>query len=153
METNTLNSLAKLDGYQTMGVSTITGSNVIQSLQLPTGWNLQVAVRELNGLYIVEGFAQGVAKAYLSQILIYSKDDKTLLADIQVPHGTDYTRHTAASYITDELTNYICRACEKTGETYDIQQIKNNVIRLVDDCYFHESYDAALTWAKEVGIF
>lgn len=146
------NSLVNILKNQPIGKSYSTGLTLYQSYKASSGFDYQIGMREASGLYIFEGFAEGISCAYLNKILVFFGNDKQLIADINFPQGTFYSRKTAKEGIKQELCKYFYEACIKEGEDFSKEEIDRQVSDILDQCYFAESRKAVLNWAKKVGI-
>ena len=145
-------SLVNILKSQPIGKSYSTGLTLYQSYKAASGFDYQIGMREASGLYIFEGFAEGIGCAYLNKILVFFGNDKQLIADINLPQGTFYSRETAKEVIRQELCKYFYDACQKEDMPFTRNEVEQQVEDILDNCYFSESRKAVLNWAKEVGI-
>lgn len=146
------NTIAQVFKCSPIGKSYSTGTTLLQSYKALSGIEYQIGVREISGLYIVEGFAEGTGCAFLNKILVFYGDKKELIADISFPQSTYYSRETAMDATKNELCKYLYEACIKEGEEISKEEIDRQVSEILDQCYFAESRKAVLNWAKDGGI-
>ena len=146
------NVLTRIIGNQPIGQSANTGMAIYQSFVAGSGFNYQVGIRQADELYIVECFAEGVACLFLSRIIVLWGKNKQLIADIQVPYGTHYTREKAKELTKNELCKFVYQGCVNDGIPCNREDINSQVNELLDKCYFAESWKAALSWAVSKGI-
>lgn len=135
-----------------IGESVTTGTTLIQTYMAASGFNYQVGVREASGLYIFESFAEGVGCSYLNKILVFFGDDKRLIAEIDVPKGTRYSRETAMSTVKNKLCDFFYETCSMMDMKFSREEVEMQVSDILDKCYFSDSRNAVLQWAKSVNI-
>lgn len=129
-----------------------TGLSVVQSFLAKSGFNYQVGVRDFQGLLIIEGIVDGTACTYLSGIQVRDKESGTEICTIQVPKYTRYSRQVVVSLVQEHLSNQIADSAIREGQALDMSDVRRQVADMLDECYFAESRQAALSWARRVGI-
>ena len=97
------NSMLSIANLKPIGVSQSTGLQVYQNFSSVSGFNYMVGIRELEGLKIIEGVAEGTACIYLTGIKVLDADNK-LVVDIDVEYGTHYTREKVVNLVSQ---NYL----------------------------------------------
>lgn len=153
--TNMNNSIAtinSINSLQPVGVNYNTGMNIYQSYQAASGFNYQVGVREVEGLLIIEGFADGTACTFLSGIQVRDKETGKELCNIPVEKNTKYSRQLVMELVHQHLCNTIVDAAEKEGKSINRNDVEAHIAEMLDNCYFAESRHASLGWATRVGI-
>jgi hypothetical protein len=137
---------------QPMGVNPNTGMSIYQAYEAPSGFTYQRGIREIEGLLIVEDIAEGAACMYLSGVRGIERESGKVLFDIDVEHGMHYTRKRVMEIVRDQLCHILAESLRHDGQNIDSLSIEQHVAKLLDKCYFQESRQAALDWAKRVGI-
>lgn len=132
--------------------SATTGLSIVQSFLAKSGFNYQVGVRDFQGLLIIEGIVEGTACTYLSGIQVRDKESGEEICTIQVPQYTRYSRQVVVSLVQEHLSNKIADSAIKDGQALDMSDVRRQVADMLDECYFAESRQAALNWARRVGI-
>lgn len=132
--------------------SATTGLSIVQSFLAKSGFNYQVGVRDFQGLLIIEGIVEGTACTYLSGIQVRDKESGEEICTIQVPPHTRYSRQVVVSLVQEHLSNKIADSAIKDGQALDMSDVRRQVADMLDECYFAESRQAALNWARRVGI-
>lgn len=135
-----------------IGKSVTTGTNVLQSYKAPSGFNYQVGLREASGLYIFESFAEGVGCSYLDKIMVFFGEEKRLIAEIEVPRGTRYTREQALASVKQKLCDFFYETCSIMDVKFSREEVEEQVTDILDKCYFSDSRQAVLQWARTVNI-
>lgn len=136
-----------------IGKSLTTGTVVLQSYMATSGFNYQVGVREVCGLLILEGFAEGTACTYLCGIQVIDKETDQEICTIPVERNMHYNRQMVMELVHAHLCDAIEESALKAGKATDRTDVEIQVAKMLDDCYFAESRKAALNWAERVGIF
>ena len=135
-----------------IGKSLTTGTLVLQSYMATSGFNYQVGVREVCGLLIFEGFAEGTACTYLCGIQVIDKETGKEICTIPVGRNMHYNRQMVMELVHEHLCNAIEESAMKEGKAANRMDVETQVAKMLDDCYFAESRKAALSWAERVGI-
>ena len=149
---NSIATINSINSLQPVGVNYNTGMNIYQSYQAASGFNYQVGVREVEGLLIIEGFADGTACTFLSGIQVRDKETGKELCNISVERNTRYSRQLVVELVHQHLCNAIVDSVAKEGGVVQRNEVETQVAKVLDNCYFAESRQAALGWAKRVGI-
>ena len=149
---NTSLALNNINGLQPVGVNKNTGMNIYQAYQAPSGFTYQRGIREIEGLLIVEDVAEGTACMFLSGVKGIERESGQVLFDIPVERGTKYSRQHVMEIVQQQMCDILTQSLKQEGQTIDYNTIEQHVAKLLDDCYFSESRQAALSWAKRVGI-
>lgn len=136
----------------TVSISASTGLSVVQSFLAKSGFNYQVGIRDTHGLLIIEGIAEGTACMFLCGIQVLDKESGREICHIPVPRSTIYSRQLVMSLVTEHLSNAIADAAIHDGKATNMQDVRKQVTDMLDDCYFQQSRQAALSWAERVGI-
>ena len=111
-----------------------------------------VGIRELDGLKIIEGVAEGTACIFLTGIKVLDADNK-LVTEIEVEYGTHYTREKVVHLVSQKLFDVIWSAMDASEQVaVGNEEVKFQIDQLLDNCYFGESKKCALNWARRVGI-
>ena len=153
--TNMNNSIATINNIENLkpvGINYSTGLNIYQSFQAQSGFNYQVGVREMQGLIIVEEIVEGTACLFLSGIQVREKETGKEICNISVERNTRYSRQLVMELVHQHLCNAIIDSVTKEGGTVNRHEVEAQVAEMLDHCYFAESRQAALGWAKRVGI-
>lgn len=145
-------ALNNINGLQPVGVNQNTGMNIYQAYQAPSGFTYQRGIREIEGLLIVEDVAEGTACMFLSGVKGIERESGQVLFDIPVERGTRYSRHRVMEIVHQQMCDILAKSFKQDGLEIDYNTIEQHVAKLLDDCYFSESRQAALGWAKRVGI-
>lgn len=135
-----------------LGKSVTTGTTVLQAYKAPSGFNYQVGLRQASGLYIFESFAEGVGCSYLDKIMVFFGEEKRLIAEINIPRGTRYTRKLALDSIKKKLCDFFCETCSIRDVKFSQEEVEEQVTDILDKCYFSDSRQAVLQWARTVNI-
>lgn len=135
-----------------IGFNDSTGMQVYQSYIAKSGFNYMVGVREIQDILIVEQIAEGTACTLLCGVLIYHKESKQLLKEIEVKRDVHYTRAKVVEMVRDALVNILTESCFKNLIEIDIDSATNFINEALDKCYFESSRKSVLAWAKSVGI-
>lgn len=135
-----------------VSISASTGLSVVQSFLAKSGFNYQVGIRDTHGLLIIEGIAEGTACMFLCGIQIRDKESGQEICNIPVPKNTHYSRQLVMSLVQEHLSNTIADAAIREGKAADMLDVRKQVTDMLDDCYFKQSRQAALSWAERVGI-
>ncbi len=149
---NTSLALNNINGLQPVGVNQNTGMNIYQAYQAASGFTYQRGIREIEGLLIVEDVAEGTACMFLSGVKGIERESGQVLFDIPVERGTRYSRQRVMEIVHQQMCDILTQSLKQEGQTIDYNTIEQHVAKLLDDCYFSESRQAALSWAKRVGI-
>ena len=56
------------------------------------------------------------------------------------------------SLVQEHLSNAIADSAIRDDLAFDMQDVRKQVADMLDKCYFEKSRQAALNWAKRVGI-
>ena len=135
-----------------IGKSVTTGTSILQAYKAASGFNYQLGVREAAGLYIFESFAEGTGCSYLDKIQVFWGEEKCLIAEIDMPSGTRYTREQAMNSIKHKLCDFFYETCSMEKVQYSREEVEEQVADILDKCYFSESRKAVLQWAKSMNI-
>ena len=135
-----------------IGKSVTTGTTLLQAYKAPSGFTYQTGLREASGLYIFESFAEGVGCSYLDKIMVFFGDEKRLIAEVDVPRGTRYTREQALAFVKQKLCDFFYETCSMMDVKFSRTEVEEQVTDILDKCYFSESRQAVLQWAKTVNI-
>ena len=135
-----------------IGKSVTTGTSLLQAYKAPSGFTYQLGLREASGLYIFESFAEGVGCSYLDKIMVFFGEEKRLIAEIDVPRGTRYTREQALASVKQKLCDFFYETCSMMDVKFSRTEVEEQVSDILDKCYFSESRQAVLPWAKSVNI-
>ena len=135
-----------------IGKSVTTGTSLLQAYKAPSGFTYQIGLREASGLYIFESFAEGVGCSYLDKIMVFFGEEKRLIAEIDVPRGTRYTREQALASVKQKLCDFFYETCSMMDVKFSRTEVEEQVNDILDKCYFSESRQAVLQWAKTVNI-
>lgn len=149
------NSIATINDFnslQPVGLSHSTGMNIYQSFQANSGFLYQVGARDLNGLLIIEGVAEGTACIYLCGIQVRDRESGQEICNITVERNTHYSRQLVMQLVHKHLCRAIFEAAKKEGRVVSNFEVEEMVANMLDDCYFKASRQAALSWAERVGI-
>lgn len=149
---NSIAAINRIENLKPVGVNYSTGLNIYQSFQARSGFNYQVGVREMQGLLIVEGIVEGTACLFLRGIQLREKETGKEICTIPVEHGTRYNRQLVVELVHQYLCNTIMDSIAQEGGLADRIEVEATVAKMLDTCYFQESRQAALNWAKRVGI-
>lgn len=149
---NSLATINNIENLKPVGVNYSTGLNIYQSFQAHLGFNYQVGVREMQGLLIVEGIVEGTACLFLSGIQVREKETGKEICNISVERNTRYSRQLVVELVHQHLCNAIMDSIAKEGGIANHIDVEAQVAQMLDNCYFQESRQAALEWAKRVGI-
>ena len=146
------NSMLSIADLKPIGVSQSTGLQVYQNFSSVSGFNYMVGIRELDGLKIIEGVAEGTACIFLTGIKVLDADNK-LVTEIEVEYGTHYTREKVVNLVSQKLFDVIWSAMDVSEQVaVGNEEVKFQIDQLLDNCYFGESKKSALNWARRVGI-
>ena len=135
-----------------VSISASTGLSVVQSFLAKSGFNYQVGIRDTDGLLIIEGLAEGTACMFLCGIQVRDKESGQEICSIDVPKNTHYSRQLVVPLVQEHLSNVIADSAIHDGLAVDMQDVRRQVTDMLDKCYFEKSRQAALSWAKRVGI-
>lgn len=135
-----------------ISISASTGLSIVQSFLAKSGFNYQVGIRDTHGLLIIEGIAEGTACMFLCGIQVRDKESGQEICSINVPKNTHYSRQLVMSLVQEHLSNAIADAAIREGKAADMLDVRKQVTDMLDDCYFKQSRQAALSWAERVGI-
>jgi hypothetical protein len=135
-----------------IGKSVTTRTTLLQAYKAPSGFTYQLGLREASGLYIFESFAEGVGCSYLDKIMVFFGDEKRLIAEVDVPRGTRYTREQALASVKQKLCDFFYETCSMMDVKFSRAEVEEQVTDILDKCYFSESRQAVLQWAKTVNI-
>lgn len=80
------------------------------------------------------------------------KESGQEICNIPVPKNTHYSRQLVMSLVLEHLSNVIADAAIREGRAADMLDVRKQVTDMLDDCYFKQSRQAALSWAERVGI-
>lgn len=149
---NSIATINSIENLKPVGVNYNTGLNIYQSFQAQSGFNYQVGVREMQGLLIVEGIVEGTACLFLSGIQVREKETGKEICNISVERNTRYSRQLVVELVHQHLCNVVIDSVAKEGGIVQRNEVEAQVAEMLDNCYFQESRQAALGWAKRVGI-
>ena len=149
---NTSLALNNINGLQPVGVNQSTGMNIYQAYQAPSGFTYQRGIREIEGLLIVEDVAEGTACMFLSGVKGIERETGQVLFEVSVERGTRYSRQHVMEIVHQQMCDLLVSSYSNNGQVVDRISIEEQVAKLLDHCYFSESRQAALGWAKRVGI-
>lgn len=149
---NSIATINSLENLKPVGVNYNTGMSIYQSFQASSGFNYQVGAREMNGLIIIEGIAEGTACMYLCGIQVRDRETGKEVCNIPVDSNTKYSRQLVTELVHQYLCNAIMDSATKEGKLVNRQEVQKYVAEMLDDCYFKESRQAVLSWAERVGI-
>lgn len=135
-----------------VSISASTGLSVVQSFLAKSGFNYQVGIRDTHGLLIIEGIAEGTACMFLCGIQVRDKESGQEICNIPVPKNTHYSRQLVVSLVQEHLSNVIADSAIRDGLAVDMSDVRRQVADMLDKCYFEKSRQAALDWAKRMGI-
>lgn len=153
MQNNMANQLIQTNAAAApVSISASTGLSVVQSFLAKSGFNYQVGIRNTHGLLIIEGVAEGTTCMFLCGIQVYDKESGHEICNIPVPKSTQYSRQLVMSLVVEHLSNAIAEAAICDGKALDMLDVRKQVTDMLDDCYFKQSRQAALSWAERVGI-
>ena len=151
MEKNALQPLFR--GQKPVGISTNTGLVLYQSIQRnPKDFIYSVGVRQAQGLQIIEAIAEGVGCTLLCGIQVREKETDKEICSIPVNRGTTYSRQVVVKLVQQYLCQAVEEAAIRDGRATDKADVERQIAKILDDCYFSESRQTALSWAKSVGI-
>lgn len=146
---NTHEGLAKLT--VPIGFSDTTGMSVYQSYTANSGLNYIVGMREMQDLLIVEQIAEGTACTFLCGILIYHKETKTLLKEIEIDRNVNYSREKVVTLVHKALLQVLSNASGKEYTSIDMQSANEFLSEALDKCYFENSRKTIIDWANLFG--
>ena len=135
-----------------IGFNDSTGLQLYQSFAAKSGFNYMVGVREIQDILIVEQIAEGTACTLLCGVLIYHKESKQLLNEIEVDRNVHYTRAKVVEMVREALINILTESCFKNLIEIDIESATHFINDALDKCYFESSRKSILVWARSVGI-
>ena len=146
------NSMLSIADLKPIGVSQSTGLQVYQNFSSVSGFNYMVGIRELDGLKIIEGVAEGTACIFLTGIKVLDSDNK-LVTEIEVEYGTHYTREKVVNLVSQKLFDVIWSAMDVSEQVaVGNEEVKFQIDQLLGDGFFGGSKKCALNWARRVGI-
>ena len=145
-------AIAKIQSATPIGVSETTGLSVYESYLAPSGFHYMAGVREINDLLIVEQVAEGTACTLLCGILLYHKQSKQLLKEIQVERNFHYSREKTMQLVAKSLLSVLKESTTKEGIPFNEGNARRFIDEMLDRCYLEKSRQTILEWAQSIGI-
>ena len=145
-------TVTKIQSATPIGVSETTGLSVYESYLAPSGFHYMAGVREINDLLIVEQVAEGTACTYLCGILLYHKQSRQLLKEIQVDRNFHYSREKTMQLVAKSLLGVLKDATVKEGVSFNEVNARRFINEMLDRCYFEKSRQTIIAWAQSIGI-
>ncbi|MCS6968738.1 MAG: hypothetical protein NZM39_09140 [Bernardetiaceae bacterium] len=127
------------------------GLTLKDSFISPSGFCLFTGEREVQGLKIEEGIAQGVGITYLCSLRIIESSSGIIISEKCFKDVT-YNRDKVRKLVKEELVKQIQSGLSRNGYSYEEKKIHDLVDSLLNKAYYQQSDKALLRVVKGWGL-